>query len=280
MSFYLAFLAVMTMIAFAANSVFCRLALSDNNNDPLSFTLVRLISGAIVLSGFIVFYRKQKPFEISRSTALAPLLLFSYALFFSLSYMEIGAGAGALILFTVVQLTMMTAALVNGQRLSSWEMLGFLLAISGFVHLLWPGANMPPLVAALFMAIAGVSWGAYSLIGQKIDNPYLATSRNFLLTLPVAIVLIAISPIKLTNQGHLYAILSGALASGIGYILWYVVVKRVTTSTAAILQLSVPILAAFGGVLFLQETIHTRLIVAGLLTFSGIMIKIRAKGPR
>lgn len=276
MSLKLISLSTLTMLAFAANSLFCRLALVNATNDPVSFTIVRLLSGATILSIIFAKGLKSKPLEWNKKIFLAPLMLLSYALFFSLSYVKIDAGTGALILFACVQLTMMAAAFLRGQIMSIQEKIGVGLALSGFIYLLLPGINMPPLGSAALMALSGISWGIYSLLGQGTTNPIFSTSRNFVLTLPLLIILILIFPIDLTKQGMMWAILSGALTSGMGYVLWYVVLKDLVTSTAAIIQLSVPALAAFGGVLFLDEDIQSRLIVASLLIFCGILIKVKS----
>jgi drug/metabolite transporter (DMT)-like permease len=267
----------LTMVAFAANSLFCRLALVDPQNNPLSFTLVRLFSGAVVLLFFLFKFRNSETTSLRGWQLLAPLLLFSYALFFSLSYIQISAGTGALILFGCVQLTMILAAIFKKQKMSPWQWCGVLLAMTGLVYLLLPGIHMPPLNAAAFMTIAGVSWGLYSLMGQRNTNPIYATAQNFVLTLPAVILLALFFPISLTVHGWVFAILSGGVTSGFGYVLWYFVLKDLVTSTAAIVQLSVPAITAFGGVLFLGESIHQRLIISSLFIFCGIIIKVKAQ---
>jgi drug/metabolite transporter (DMT)-like permease len=183
------------MIAFAANSVLCRLALSDSNNDPISFTLIRLLSGAIIL--FWIFIKEKSPPIDSnkRSKFLAPAMLFIYALFFSLSYVKISAGIGALILFSSVQLTMILTSFFRGQRLTKNEMAGFTLAALGFLYLVLPGIHMPSFVSAILMCIAGIAWGFYSLIGQGNKNPYYSTSRNFVYTTPLIFALMFFYPI-------------------------------------------------------------------------------------
>lgn len=276
MSFDLVFLTSLTMIAFAANSVFCRIVLVDSANDPVSFTLIRLASGALMLSFFFIKFRKSETFEWTKKTFLAPAMLFSYALFFSLAYVQIGAGTGALILFASVQLTMMFVVIFRGQKLNGKEKIGFLLAAFGFIYLLLPGLHMPSPIAAALMCIAGISWGVYSLLGQGLAKPILATARNFLLTIPLIILIMLFNPIKLTSQGLIFAILSGSLTSGLGYVLWYVALKKLPTSTAAIVQLSVPAIAAFGGVMLLNESLSLRMIVSSFLIFSGIFIKVKA----
>ncbi|MGZ3691105.1 MAG: DMT family transporter [Pseudobdellovibrio sp.] len=274
MNLKLILLTALTMIAFAANSILCRLALVNPENAPMSFTIVRLAAGALVLLFFFFKLRKAETFQLNRKTFLGPAMLFSYAIFFSLAYVQITAGTGALILFACVQITMMVAAFIKKQILSPKQKIGFTLAFCGLVYLLLPGLNAPPMQAALLMTIAGISWGVYSLNGQGAKNPVLATARNFVLTLPVVIVLAFIYPLQLTAEGWKLAVLSGAITSGLGYVLWYAVLKDLVTSTAAIVQLSVPAVAAFGGVLFLGEDVHFRLVVASLLIIGGIIIKI------
>lgn len=267
------FLISLTLIAFAANSVFCRLALIDLNNSPTSFTLIRLLSGSTILFFFFIKDRKLTPLDFNIKTLSGPLFLFLYALFFSLAYVQIDAGAGALILFATVQITMMSASFLRGQTLSKAEVLGFGLAIFGFLYLMLPGSTAPPLKAAVLMTISGLGWGLYSLLGQTTKHPVLITSRNFVLTTPVCFLLLASLGITLTTKGFIFAILSGALTSGLGYVLWYKVLKEISISTAAIVQLSVPALAALGGVLFLNESLSLRMIIASALIFSGIYIK-------
>lgn len=270
----LIFLTCLTLIAFAANSIFCRLALSDSKNDPISFTIIRLASGALILFFYFVIHMKSDPIVWGKKAVLAPLMLFAYALFFSLSYVQIGAGMGALILFLSAQLTMMVATVVSGYKISLKESIGFLIAISGFIYLLLPGIYVPPFISALFMMIAGVSWGLYTLIGKNNNNPVLATARNFIFTIPILILILLFHHFHLTDQGLLLAVLSGGLTSGIGYVLWYVVLKDIQASTAAILQLCVPSLATLGGILFLDEKLNSRLIISSLLIFFGIFLKM------
>lgn len=273
--FQTAALTLFTMCAFAANSLFCRLALRDSENHPLSFTAVRLASGALVLC-FLLFKNEAKPYlKPAKASLLAPLLLASYAVFFSLSYVHIPAGAGALILFACVQLTMMTVAVIKGAKLKTQEKAGFALAGAGLVYLLLPQVDMPPLASALLMAVAGISWGFYSLAGQGIQHPTIATARNFVFTLPVVVLLLLISDFQLSQSGAVFAVLSGAVTSGAGYVLWYTVLKKISTSTAAIVQLSVPALAAVGGIIFLGEPVKLRLVIASALIIGGIYLKVR-----
>jgi drug/metabolite transporter (DMT)-like permease len=269
-------LAFLAMIAFAANSVFCRLALVDSANNPVSFTIIRLFAGAVVL---LYFFAKRKPQgeQVFSWNALFPsLALFSYALFFSLSYVKLDAGMGALILFAMVQLSMIAAALVQGQRLSAQEWFGIALAFIGFVVLVSPGISMPPILGSVFMGLSGISWACYSLLGQKSRDPVFSSSRNFLLTLPFVAACYLFHDFQLTSQGFIWAVLSGALTSALGYVIWYIVLGKLKTSTAAIIQLSVPSIAAFGGVLFLAESIELRLVLATGLVFIGILLKTKS----
>lgn len=270
-------LTAITMVAFAANSILCRLALVDVQNSPMSFTLVRLFSGSTVLFYFLFKFKKDGSSRSRERKFLAPLFLFSYALFFSLSYVQMKAGTGALILFGSVQLTMIIASLIKKQKMSGWQFFGVLLAFVGFINLLLPGIQMPPLSAAILMVIAGVSWGLYSLAGKGSSNPIFDTAQNFVFTLPIVILLVIFFPLNLTAQGWTLAILSGAITSGFGYVLWYIVLKDLVTTTAAIVQLSVPAIATFGGILFLGESLFLRLIISSLLIFCGIMIKVFSK---
>jgi drug/metabolite transporter (DMT)-like permease len=267
----IAFLTALTMVAFAANSIFCRLALVDPANDPISFTILRLFSGAVILSLFM--FRAKPNLSIKRLSA--PLMLFSYALFFSLSYVNIDAGTGALILFASVQLTMMAVSLARGERMSQQETMGAIMALGGFIYLVLPGVNTPPLMAAGLMMASGISWGVYSLLGKGNKNPIAATAQNFVFTLPVIGVLFFIFPFQMSESGMMWAVLSGALTSGMGYVLWYVVLRDLATSTAAVVQLSVPAIAAFAGVIFLGESVHSRLLTASALIIGGIYLKVK-----
>ncbi len=268
-------LTTLTMVAFAANSIFCRLALFDSANSPVSFTLLRLLSGAILLLFFFFKVRSSESKKPNAKNSLAAITLFAYALFFSLAYVQLNTGTGALILFASVQLTMMVASFVQGHTMNKQETIGIILALSGFIYLLLPGITMPPIVGAAFMCLSGVSWGIYSLLGQGSKNSVFSTARNFLFTLPLIILLVLAHKFQLTHAGIIWAILSGSITSGLGYVLWYTVLKDLKTSTAAIVQLSVPVIAALGGVIFLSEVIHLRLVIAGCLIFSGIYLKVK-----
>jgi drug/metabolite transporter (DMT)-like permease len=213
------------MMAFAANSILCRLALLDAQNDPVSFTMIRLLSGGLILLPILIRHRKLQSKAFSNRTLFPPVCLFSYAFFFSLAYVRMGSGTGALILFACVQLTMMLASFLRGQRLKTHETFGAALAICGFMYLLLPGFNRPPLFSAAMMAVAGISWGLYSLLGQKEPNAVFATARNFVFTIPIALIGVLVFPLQLNGQGILLAVFSGAITSALGYVLWYKVLK-------------------------------------------------------
>lgn len=276
MAIKLTIMTALAMLAFAANSVLCRMALSDVNNDAISFTLMRLLSGAVILFIFVINARHNLVKGFTLQTMSASVSLFLYALFFSLAYIDIDAGSGALILFASVQFTMMIAAFIRGERLIVSELIGIILALTGFIYLLLPGASVPSLIPALLMMLSGIAWGAYCLLGQDTTDPIQSTARNFVLCLPLVVILLLVLPFALTNRGMLLAVLSGALTSGLGYVLWYVVLRQITTSTAAIVQLSVPMIAMFGGVLLLDESLATQLVIASTLILGGIYIKTRA----
>ena len=269
----------LAMLAFAANSIFCRMALIEDGGegsiDAASFTSIRLLSGAFVLS-LILLVRigNLKPGKIS---LLSILMLFTYAICFSFSYIEIAAGTGALILFGTVQLTMILYGLFKGERPGYLALTGILFAFAGLIYLLLPGINAPPLHSSFLMIIAGLAWGIYSLAGRGVSNPLVTTSWNFIGTLPLVLLTYVLfhSDLQLTQKGILLAILSGALASGVGYAIWYSALPYLTATRAATIQLTVPVIAAIGGVLILSEPVTIRLIVASIAVLGGVYLTIR-----
>lgn len=280
MKLKLAILTAITMVAFAANSIFCRLALSETANDPLSFTLLRLASGAIVLLPLFIFGRKSGSLDFGIKSLGASLMLFSYALFFSLAYVQMTAGTGALIVFPAAQMTMLGYGTIKGAKLQLHEKLGVILALCGLIYLVLPGFDVPPLQASAMMLLSGVSWGAYSLLGKNTPNPVFATARNFVFTLPAVAILFFLFSFHLTSPGMLWAVLSGSLTSALGYVLWYVVLKDLDTTTAAVALLSSPAIAAFGGILFLNEKLSLRLIVASSFILGGLYLKVSPRTAR
>ena len=269
-------LTLLAMIAFASNSLLCRLALKDTAIDAASFTTVRMLSATLMLGLLIGF----KP-SVYRNNGNWPsaLALFAYAAGFSFAYIHLSAGTGALLLFGAVQATMISVGIYKGERLAGWRLIGFGLAIGGLVALLLPGLSAPPLLSAISMVGAGVAWGIYSLRGKGVGNPIAATAGNFLRTLPLTacLSLLMFQQMAWDAPGLLYALLSGALTSGIGYAIWYQVLPVLKSTTAATVQLSVPMFAAAGGVLLLSEPLGWRLLVASLAILMGIALVIHQK---
>lgn len=263
------------LISFALNSILCRLALRDESIDAASFTGVRLVSGAAALAVIFSFFGR-KDAETKKGSWLSAFFLFAYAVCFSFAYVSLTTATGALILFGSVQATMLFAAVVSGERPKIPEWLGFLIAVAGLIYLVFPGLSAPPLFFSLLMSAAGISWGFYSLRGKGSANPLAETTGNFIRTLPFMILAFVpfIDRINLSAKGILLAVLSGAIASGVGYSVWYAALKFHTSARAAILQLSVPAIASAGGIVFLSETLSLRLILASGLILGGIALAI------
>lgn len=268
------------LIAFAANSLLARFALAGGGIDAASFSSVRVASGALLL-GLAAMLRGAEPRDM-RPRWSAALALACYLIFFSFAYLSLGAGMGALILFGAVQLTMFAAALAGGERLGVLGWCGVLLAALGFVYLLSPGLAAPRPAGAVMMAIAGVGWGVYSLAGRGAGDPVIATARNFLAALPLVLLANAVfvAAAHLSASGVLLAAASGAIASGCGYVVWYAALKGLSASSAATLQLSVPVIAAFGGVVLLAEPPTLRLVVASVVILGGIALALNAGARR
>ena len=269
------------LVAFAFNSILCRMALRGGEADAVGFTAVRLVSGAVTLITLGYFFGKGK--SITRGNFLSAFFLFAYAIWFSLAYLGLNAGTGALILFGCVQLTIIVVALFRGERPGVLEWVGLLAAVGGLIYLVSPGLKeAPPIYSAGLMAAAGIAWGVYTLRGRSSGDPLGETTGNFVWTVPM-IVLAAVpyySQIHLSTRGVLLAVLSGAAASGIGYTAWYAALKHLASTRAAVLQLSVPVIAAAGGIAFLAETATTRLWIAAALILGGIGLTILGKGNK
>jgi len=264
-------LTITAMIAFAANSLLCRMALGQDFIDAASFTSIRIVSGATVLLLIVSIRGHAKKITANWPGVAA---LFCYMVFFSFAYLSLSAATGALLLFGAVQLTMFAAAIRHGERFSFLSWIGLGAAFAGLVYLVAPGVTSPDPLGAVLMATAGVAWGAYSLIGRRSDQPLLTTTSNFIYSVPLAIGLSAvfIASANVSLPGVLLAVASGAFASGLGYAIWYAALAGLTAGRAATVQLSVPVIAALGGVLLLSEQVTTRLIVASGLTIGGIWI--------
>lgn len=274
----IAFYTTFALVCFALNSLLCRLALGAETIDAASFTTIRLISGAATLAVIYYFFDKKRE-NIILGNWLSAFFLFAYAICFSFAYINLTTATGALILFGCVQATMIISALVKGERPKILEWLGLLLALGGLIYLVFPGLASPPFFSSALMALAGIAWGFYTLRGRGSANPLAETSGNFVRTVPMIILasLPFFSKIHLSQKGIIFAVLSGAIASGIGYSVWYFVLKFHTATRAAILQLSVPALAGLGGVIFLSEIISLRLLSATILILGGISLAIFGK---
>jgi len=272
------FYTIFALVCFAFNSILCRLALRTDEIDAPFFTVIRLVSGAVVLFVIVSFFGKKDE-EKARGNWLSAFWLFAYAICFSFAYLGLTTATGALVLFGSVQLTMIVYALVKGERPHLLEWLGLLLAFGGLIYLVLPGLEAPPPASAALMVFAGVAWGFYSLRGRGSTDPLADTAGNFLRSVPfVALIALPfLANVHLSAKGVWLAVLSGAVASGIGYSVWYAALRFHTATRAAVLQLSVPALAALGGVVFLAETISIRLILASCLILGGIGLVIFGK---
>ena len=288
-------LTAFALTAFAFNSILCRMALAAREIDAAGFTTVRLVSGAVVLAFLVIASGRggnpsgsegvpetaddatRGALPTGRVSAfggnwLSAFFLFAYAVAFSFAYVGLTTATGALILFGCVQLTMFGVSLRRGVRPRALEWVGLIVAFSGLVYLVLPGLAAPPLTSALLMAAAGIAWGGYTLRGKGSENPLADTSGNFIRSVPMVLVLaLAFLPnLEVSWRGLVLAVLSGAIASGVGYSVWYAALKYHTPTRAAVLQLSVPVIAAAGGVLLLAETASVRLAIAGALILVGI----------
>lgn len=268
-------LSALAMLAFAGNSLLCRWALRSTEIDPASFTTIRLVSGALVL-WLLVQLRGPRG---GRGNGLSALALFAYAAGFSFAYQSLPAATGALLLFGAVQATMIGYGLATGERLRSLQLLGVMVALAGLIALLYPGLSAPPPVGALLMLGSGVAWGSYSLRGRGAGDPIQVTAGNFLRAVPLALVLslVFLTEARIDRAGVVYAVMSGALTSGIGYAIWYTALPALKAIQAATLQLSVPVITALGGVLWIGEALTLRLQLASLAILGGIALVTWAK---
>jgi drug/metabolite transporter (DMT)-like permease len=273
-------LTLIAMLAFAANSLLCRLALGQELIDAASFTTVRVISGAMALA-LIVLPRwriRGRATTDWRSGAT----LFTYMVFFSFAYLSLSAGTGALILFGAVQLTMFFTALRDGEHFGLLSWAGLFLALLGLVYLLSPGLTAPDPMGAVLMTISGIAWGFYSLLGRGASDPLEATVNNFIFSVPLVIIvsLLFMGEFYISSSGLALAAVSGAITSGLGYVIWYSALRGLTATRAATVQLSVPAIAAFGGVVLLSEEITIRLVLASVATLGGVWIVLAQRAMR
>jgi len=275
----IAVVTLLTLIAFAANSLLCRMALAPELIDPVSFTAIRLASGAAVLVPLSTFVPEARGEEKTAGSWRSSLALFVYAMAFSLAYVSLETGVGALILFGAVQATMIAGGLLSGERPRLAEWLGLLVAMGGLVYLVLPGMTAPDPVGVALMLASGVGWGIYSVRGKGSVAPVAATAGNFVRTVPLALLGVAIAWASLhaERRGAILALASGAVTSGLGYVLWYVALRSLTSTRAAIVQLAVPVFAAAGGIAFLAEEPTMRLGVSSVLILGGVAAAILAR---
>ena len=268
------------MIAFASNSLLCRAALKQTSIDAASFTFVRVFSGAVVLwlvTNLRRMIRTTRDVGVGGNW-ISALALFLYAAGFSFAYVDVAAGTGALLLFGAVQATMILWGLHKGERLRAIQIVGLVVAMTGLVVLLFPGLSAPPLFGSILMLGAGVAWGIYSLRGKRERNPVTATTGNFVRAVPfaAAVSIIFLRWLDLDIAGVIYAIISGAITSGLGYVIWYSVLPSLKAASAATVQLSAPVLAATGGILLLGEPITLRYVLASIAVLGGIALVVVA----
>ena len=274
-------LTALSMVAFAGNSLLCRLALKSTAIDPASFTSIRLVFGALAL-WLILWFRNSSISSKASSKGrvsgnwLSASALFIYAAAFSFSYTHVSAGVGALLLFGAVQATMIGYGIAKGERLSKLQLLGLVAACAGLAFLFLPGLSAPPWQSALLMLASGVAWGVYSLRGRQAADATHATAGNFLRAAGLALLasLLMPSTLYLANSGIYYAALSGALTSGVGYAIWYSVMPRLSATVAATVQLTVPVLASIGGIAWLGESLSLRILIAFIAILGGVALTI------
>ncbi|AMO21744.1 DMT family transporter [Ramlibacter solisilvae] len=271
-------LTALTMAAFAGNSLLCRLALAHTAIDAATFTTVRLASGAAML--WLLTQWRPVTSGSGGGRWLSGLALFAYAACFSFAYISLPAGTGALLLFGAVQVTMVLHDLRSGKTPRMAQAAGMALAAAGLVWLVLPGVSAPPLLGSLLMLASGVAWGIYSLRGRGAGDPTRVTAGNFLRAVPfsIALSIAAAGALTLDPAGVAYALASGAITSAIGYVIWYSVLPSLSATSAATVQLSVPVIAAFGGIVLLGENLTLRLVASSIAILGGIAMVIRDKG--
>jgi drug/metabolite transporter (DMT)-like permease len=276
----LGLLTLAALCAFAGNSLLCRAALRDTAIDAASFTGVRIAAGALTLWLLLITRDRGRSSPAKFGDWTSAAALFAYAAAFSYAYLDLAAGTGALLLFGAVQVTMISRGLMLGERFAAQQLVGFALALGGLLALLLPGASAPPLQAALLMVGAGIAWGIYSLRGRGAKDPTAVTAGNFLRALPMAAILslLMLDSARLDAPGTVYAIASGALTSGLGYAIWYAALPHLRATTAATVQLSVPVLTALAGVVLLAEPISLRLLLCSVAVLGGVAMVVLWRG--
>lgn len=272
-------LTTVAMIAFAGNSLLCRAALRDTDIDAATFTSVRLVSGALMLCLLLSLRGNRAP--LKQGSWVSALALFGYAATFSYAYGGLSAAMGALLLFGAVQATMISIGIVRGNRPHVRQWAGFAVAFTGLIGLLLPGLTAPPLLSSALMILSGMAWGIYSLRAKGAGEPAAVTTGNFIRAVPMALALslVMMTNVRVDMAGLGYAVASGAIASGVGYAVWYMALPLLQATSAATVQLSVPVIAALGGVVLLSEPLTLRLIVAGIAILGGIALVILSARP-
>ncbi|WP_456295845.1 DMT family transporter [Vibrio sp. AK197] len=277
-------LTLLAMLAFAGNSILNRLALADGSIDAGAFSVIRLLSGALCLGAFYHISRAQRitlnPQHLLKLMPFA-LPLLGYALSFSYAYLHLTAGTGALILFATVQLVLIAYHWMSGHRLTAGEWFGVMLAVGGFCLLLLPSASQPDLISALLMMVAGICWAVFTVVGKKAGQPLRSTYWGFLGAGLIVLVLSPwlVEPKALSTPGVIWALLSGAVMSALGYVIWYRALAFISVLKASVVQLSVPVLSVFGGLIWLQEPLNWRLSLASLLVLGGIALVFNTRKP-
>ena len=274
-------LTLLALVAFASNSLLTRLALGSHQIDAATFTALRLASGGLTLAALVL--AQSRSWTALRGAGIAgPVALFAYAAPFSFAYLRIGAAAGALVLFGVVQLAMIGYGIARGERPTPMTWFGLMLAAGGLLALTLPAVARPDPLGVALMAIAGVAWAVYTLLGRGATDSLAANARSFVWSTPLAMLLVAVArgPVQATGRGVVLALVSGAVTSGIGYAIWYRALPRLTVTQAAVAQLSVPVIAAVGAVLTLGETLSARLVASGIAVLAGVAIVLTARTRR
>lgn len=287
------FYTTLALFAFAGNSLLCRMALAQQHIDAASFTSIRLVSGSLMLI-FLYYATQSKVSEVNTKSALnqtknvswlGAMSLFIYALFFSYAYLDLATGTGALILFSFVQLSIVVINYFQGNKVSARQIVALVIALCGLSYLVYPDLQTPSFLGFILMAIAGIAWAVYTIIGKKSLNALADTRTHFIRTTPLVIMLaivvyVFVDNIKISPQGFILAAVSGVITSGLGYFLWFKSLKYLTSLQAGILQLLVPIIAIILGIVFLNEAITTRLIIATAIIITGIYLLITNKSKK
>ena len=265
------------MIAFASNSILCRLALAPGAIDAVTFTAVRLVSGAATL--LLIAFSTGRANRRGAGNWMSGAMLFVYAICFSLAYVDLSIATGALILFCAVQLTMIITAIATGERPQPLQWFGLMVALGGFIYLVSPGLEAPSPLGSVLMTVSGVAWGVYSLRGRGGADPISATTDNFVRAVPFVLIMAAVMHrgAHLSTRGVILAVVSGALTSGIGYVIWYAALRGLTATRAATVQLTGPVIAALGGVFFMSEAVSLRLMIATAAMLGGMGLVLAGK---